>query len=93
MTYYNTNSEVGEQLNKAVKAANVQTEKVYNILNGKGTATAWHIYSDISFIGQKGMLITSIRRSLNTLEKEGKVRKVEQVRNHFGRKEWTWQVI
>lgn len=93
MTYYNTNSEVGEQLNNAVKAASVQDNTVYNIVKSKGTATAWHIYSDLLFIGKSGILITSIRRSLNTLEKNGKVRKVQQVKNHFGRKEWTWQAI
>jgi len=87
MSYYNTNSETGEQLKNAVRKAQSQDMQIYNYIKERGEFTCWNI-SDLT-----GIFITNVRRSMNTLEKDSKVKKVQQVRNHKGAKEWTWEAI
>ena len=96
MTFYNTSNETNPQLQEFSKVAENQNAKVLNVLQKHGELTAWQVANKIaaeSKVYEKGMLLTSVRRSLNTLYKQGKIMKSKQVVNHFKRKEWTWQVL
>jgi Fe2+ or Zn2+ uptake regulation protein len=96
MTFYNTSNETNPQLNEFRKVAEKQDAKVLNVLQKHGELTAWQVVNKIaaeSMAYEKGMLLTSVRRSLNTLYKHGVIMKSKQVVNHFKRKEWKWQVL
>ena len=96
MSYYNSSNEVNPILTDKRKKASTQDMRVFDILKRHGELTAWNIANKIAGEcqgQQKGMLITSVRRSLSSLYKSGQIMKSKQVVNHFNSKEWTWQVL
>lgn len=88
--YYNTTNEkelLCEYLNKA-KTQTDEVLKIFNEHKKMSPATCWVIY------GSSRCPITSIRRSITVLTKDGKLRKCDtKVTGIYGRKEYQWEVI
>jgi len=92
MTYYNTGNESGSEIKQFVKSTQNQDFRVWRMLqymdkNIEGQHTPRCVWRNI---GHDEIELTSVRRSLNTLEKKGKVKRTVQVRNEYGRKEWVY---
>lgn len=93
MTHYNTNNETGETLLESKEKAQRQEDcimryfmmRTFTILN-----CAPH---DLEFLFNPKVPITSIRRALTNLKKEGKLRKTDfKVMGTYGRMVHTWQL-
>jgi len=70
-SFYNTNSERGQQLKASEAKAAKQDDRVLQVFKNSGiTWTAYDIYL---CLGRHGWPLTSIRRSINTLCKGKKV--------------------
>ena len=90
MTFYNTIHETGEELAESHAKAKTQEEKIY----------AYFLYcnqplSPSMFLEQLGLNcpITSVRRAICNLTKEGKIFKTkETVLGMYGKKETLWML-
>ncbi len=89
MAYYNTTGQTGKTLKANVQKAKTQDQEVYDIMNG----TFKRKMSASGIVGQMTCPITSVRRSLNTLMKNGDIKVVGQVQGMYGRQENLYQII
>ncbi len=88
MAYYNTVSESGQQLDLFKSKANTQDERILELFKVSGKLSASLIFPLMN------CPITSIRRSLNTLENNMKIMKLEvKVRGMYGRLEYLYKII
>lgn len=84
-SYYNTTSEKGDQLKKNVEQAKTQDQRIKEMFDGGYKLSASLIFPRMN------CPITSIRRSLNTLENAGKIRKLDfKIMGLYGRKEYLY---
>jgi len=92
--YYNTNKESGETLLKSRDKARSQEKEIVRILekwikNGRGWSVAPHellLYFD-------NVPLTSIRRAITNLEKDGKLEKTDRmVKGTYGKMVHTWKL-
>lgn len=86
MSYHNTLPLKGKELEQATKKARTQDEIIRNIINKyKGSFSPKQVYKDYPIMNTP---ITSIRRALNTLKKDGFIKETgEVVEGLFGRAE------
>lgn len=90
-TFYNTTNIKGEEFIKSQEKALSQTQLIFNHLAINTEFSAWTIHS--SGILHHNTPITSIRRALNTLEKQGKIERVGRVIGLLGKPEFTYKLI
>lgn len=90
MTYYNTTKEKGNTLKNNESKAATQNQRVYELYkkyNKLSPSAAWQLY------GSPDTPLTSIRRSINTLTREGKLMKtMNKVSGIYGRNEFIWKL-
>ena len=92
--YYNTTNLNGKELTESKEKALSQTQYLLYKLSInylKTDISAWILYND-SAMGSN-VPITSIRRTLNTLEKQHKIECTGQRIGNLGKKEFTYKLI
>ncbi len=90
MTFYNTTHETGQILMEFRRCANSQDDQVLDLFCTYGHATPSEIHA---MWPDEKTPITSIRRSINTLTKLGKLAKTERKRlSTYGRPEHVWRL-
>lgn len=91
MTYYNTTTEAPDQVTMFSKKNVTQDEQVLSIALKLGVFSAKDIYKRFPVAN---VPITSIRRSINTLYKEGKITQTGyKVKGLYGRNEYQYRII
>lgn len=99
MTYYNTTNQSGAALTLSVKNAKNQNEAVLMYFQCRSVVQPYISPSEVYYgllnlgiIGTK-VPMTSIRRSITTLTKKGKLVKTQtKVEGAYGREEYCWTV-
>lgn len=87
--YFNTTKESGNQLELFVKKAKSQDKEVMRLMQKYSKASASQL---IKYF--KNVPITSIRRSLSTLSKKGKLVKTDdKVVGNYGRNEYVYAIV
>ena len=87
--YFNTTKESGNQLELFVEKANSQDKEVMRLMQKYSKASASQL---IKYF--KNAPITSIRRSLSTLSKKGKLIKTDdKVIGNYGRNEYVYMIV
>lgn len=84
---YHATISVPDEPEREMKAGN-QDYAVLVALTRLGTATASQVHKDISVVDT--ILLSSVRRSLNTLFRKGRIRKVGSVPGPFKHPEVEW---
>lgn len=90
MSYFNTTSETGDQLNLFVKKSNSQDEKILDFFKcHKNTLfTPFDIHKRLF---DNNTPIQSVRRSITTLEKTGFIQKTDiKKQGDYGRSNYCW---
>nr|WP_298656314.1 hypothetical protein [uncultured Flavobacterium sp.] len=93
MPYYNTTYQTGQSLIEFSEKADKQDALVYDVFrfNPEKEFTPFNVQYELAKIG-KQYPITSIRRSINTLTKDGKLKKLERlVLGDYDRPNHTWK--
>lgn len=82
MSYFNTTHETGQTLAEAKAKAKTQDELIMDFFKGGAKYTPWGVYSQLLALGRisNSVPITSIRRSISTLCKEGYLVKLNEKR-------------
>lgn len=93
--YYNTTNASEDQLDVFVQAATNQDDKVYEVFRAKKIPMTPIMVLDEVYKHEpdqkKMMLITSIRRSINTLTKAGRLMKLNMTKvERMGRPNYLW---
>ena len=92
MAFYNTTGEKGIVLDKAHKDAKKQDERILAFFKKHGRLrlfTPWDVQVHLG----EDTLITSIRRSINTLTKQGHLVKTHlKVKGPYGRPSYCWKL-
>jgi|TARA_R100000734_G_C3301793_1_gene92380 predicted ArsR family transcriptional regulator len=87
--YYNTTNETGEDLKESHKKAESQQEKILDIFKTSKEASP----SQVMLALPVGTLITSVRRCITDLTKEGHLEKTTRKRKGiYGRPEYIWKL-
>lgn len=91
VAYFNTTHLVGDALESAAREARKQDVLVLSILRGSAVPMApsevWRVGAEAG----SDWLLTSVRRSMNTLTREGLLRKLEAYKpGPYGRPERLW---
>ena len=85
--YYNTTSETGDNLKESHKKAESQQQKVLNYFINNGESSPSKVASKLN------LLITSVRRCITDLTKEGHLEKTTRKRKGiYGRPEYIWKL-
>lgn len=93
MSFYNTIHAGGEQLKIFSHRAEKQEQIIYNLFTAHGKLSPWQAFRICQQLGRQ-YPITSVRRSITNLEKEGKLVKTDhQVMGPYGVKEFIWKAI
>ena len=92
--FYNTTELKGKELSSAILKAKNQDDRIHTLLKQfKGYYTPFQIQAQYNRLF-KEIPITSVRRSLNTLTKDGKCMKSElMVVERYGAKNHKWKAI
>lgn len=97
MAFYNTTHEKGDELKKAWDTAESQDDLIYRMFKAYAVLTPWIVYGKLwKRNGRKEVFpITSIRRTFNTLMKQGKIRKTndKRISPHSGRSEYIYHIV
>ena len=93
MGFYNTTNEQGHYLKTVKNDTEIQDKRIYSVFIAYGGEhsmfSAWAIQEMIG----NSVPITSIRRSLNTLTKEGMLEKTKiKVKGPYGRPCYCWKL-
>ena len=88
--FFNTIKESGEELEASKEKAKAQNQILLDRLPLNQEFSAWTIHNQ-SLLGVHTP-ITSIRRTLNTLEKQGKIERVGQRIGNLDKKEFTYKL-
>jgi hypothetical protein len=94
MSYFNTTHETGQTLVEAKAKANTQNELIMDFFKGGAKFTPWGVYSQLLALGRisNSVPITSIRRSISSLYKEGYLVKLkEKRRERLGKPNYFYQ--
>ena len=87
--YYNTTNETGDDLKQSHKKAKSQSDKILDIFKTSKKASP----SQVMLALPVGTLITSVRRSITDLTKDGHLEKTsEQRKGLYGKKEYIWKL-
>jgi hypothetical protein len=90
-TYYNTNSLTGEDLKKAVSDAQRQEDAIFLLYKHTGKPYSPSQVLRLMEKAGKNWPITSLRRAITNLEKQGKLIKTDEMREGlYGKPEHTW---
>lgn len=84
-SYHPTTPLTPEQQRAFIAKAKGQDKVIWTVVKAAGSITPRELQAK-----RPGMLLTSIRRSLNSLTNAGLLRKGEHVINSLGRPEYTW---
>lgn len=91
--YFNTVHLSGSALSEANQQADCQGKRIMEIMTGTDKMTpieCWDIYREL--YGE--ILLTSVRRSMNTLTRDGKlVRLDDQKKERFGHPNFYWKAV
>ena len=89
--YYNTTRQKGENLQLSIAQAGAQDERVLGFFKKVKSASASFVWSR-EFKGEM-VPITSVRRSINTLTKQGFLEKTpDKVQGIYGKPEYIWRL-
>jgi hypothetical protein len=89
--YYNTTHQSGNDLKKSKDKALSQEDRILNYFTVKGKATPTEIWVWMGGI-VGGNLLTSVRRSITSLTKSGRLTKTEVKKTSiYGRPEYVWE--
>lgn len=94
MSYFNTTHETGQTLVDAKAKAKTQDELIMDFFKGGAKFTPWGAYSQLLSLGciTSHVPITSIRRSISKLSKQGYLVKLkEKRRERLGRPNYFYQ--
>lgn len=82
MSYFNTTHESGQTLVEAKAKAKTQDELIMDFFKGGAKFTPWGVYAQLLAFGRisNRVPITSIRRSISNLCKEGYLVKLNEKR-------------
>jgi len=82
MPFYNTTNETGQTLADATVKAKTQNELIIDFFKGGGRFTPWGVYAQLLALGRinNRVPITSIRRSISDLCKDGYLVKLNEKR-------------
>ena len=87
--YYNTTNETGNDLKESHKKAESQQQKILDIFKTSKEASP----SQVMLALPVGTLITSVRRCITDLTKEGHLEKTTRKRiGIYGRPEYIWKL-
>ena len=92
--YYNTNSEEGSTLNRSRRKASNQSDLILNIFESDPSVewTAHEMLHHLSAVGIDWP-ITSVRRAMTNLTKDGKLIKTKNLRKGgYGKLTYTWRL-
>lgn len=90
--FYNTISLSGETLKEAIKDCKTQEERILKLMNGRAAMTPFEVLDLYNSI-LPPVPITSIRRALTNLEKDGKVVKtVFTKKERYGKVNYKWMM-
>ena len=94
MTYYNTTSEIGKNLNKSWTKSVKQDDLILLVFarNKKAVFTPFEIQEILNSEYEKAYPITSIRRSINTLTEREALEKTSLKRKGaYGKSNYCWK--
>lgn len=92
-SYHNTVPLQGSQLRSAEQEAKAQEAEIYWIFQAHNQLTPWQCEARLNRLGRKWP-ITSIRRAITNLTKQGMLRKANmQITGPLGKKENVWQLV
>ena len=94
--YYNTTNETGTILNKSYKKANSQQKAILNyfIKYKQGAPSEIWLKMQENEDIKRGSLLTSVRRSITNLTKEGHLIKTAKKQNSvYGKPEYIWKLV
>ena len=87
MSYYNTTRETGRDLKEAEERTSSQDREVLKHFKVNYISTPSQVWQEMNNI-----LLTSVRRSISNLTKEGFLTKTLMKKvGYYGRKEYVWQ--
>lgn len=92
MSYYNTLNEEGEVLKESTQKAKTQTSVIFDLfrVNPDQSYTPFEVNYILSF---KNYPITSVRRAMSDLTKEGKLEKTEKKEEgEYGKDNYCWRL-
>ena len=90
MTYHNTLAHEGDQLRDYEQKAMTQDDRILNFFDGNRTG---YTPSVVQKHALPNAPLTSVRRSMNTLTKQGKLIKTDEQRmGPYGRPETVWRL-
>jgi hypothetical protein len=91
--FYNTINETGDELKTSRAKAWGQDEKVLGLFIEYPDAK-FTPFEVLEFLALKNTPITSIRRSMNSLTRDGKLEKTgEQKMGNYGKRNYCWKLI
>lgn len=89
MAYYNTTGEKGKTLDLFAQLAEDQDEAIYKVMLKMRSAAPSQVWKATP----QEYLLTSVRRSLNTLTEQGKLVKTDKKKpGPYGRPEHIWEL-
>tara|TARA_R110002020_G_scaffold120869_1_gene275204 strand:- start:744 stop:1040 length:297 start_codon:yes stop_codon:yes gene_type:complete len=87
--YYNTTNETGKDLKESHKKTKSQQERILEIFKTSKSASP----SQVMLALPVGTLITSVRRSITDLTKQGHLEKTPEKRKGlYGKPEYIWKL-
>ena len=91
--YYNTNNEEGSTLSRSKLKTSNQSEMIYNIFLATDIEwTAFEMHHHLFVVGVDWP-ITSVRRAITDLTKDGKLIKTNNLRKgRYGKMTYTWRL-
>ncbi len=93
-SYYNTTYVQGEGLKKNIRQANSQTEKILEFFKKNPDREFTPFDIEYNQVLDDNTPITSIRRSITNLEKDGKLEKTPiQREGAYGRPNYCWKLF
>ena len=93
MSYYNTLSESGEDLKDSQVKAETQKDKIFRYLKCWSGIEKSPSQLHYELFGRSSTPITSVRRAISDLTKEGKLEKTENKKQgKYGKDEYCWTI-
>ncbi len=94
-SFFNTTSESGQDLSNSNRKATKQNDVVFELFKQFGTASPSQIYQVWNTItGLTTPPLTSIRRAISTLTKDGKLEKLDSMKKGlYGKDEHEWRIV
>jgi len=91
--FYNTINETGNELKTSRAKSWGQDERVLGLFMEYPEAKLTP-FEVLEFLGLKNVPVTSIRRSMNSLTRDGKLEKTnEQKMGNYGKRNYCWKLL